>query len=304
MLSFVMKRAVHSAVSLAGVVILVFFLARLTGSPADLYLEVDATAEIREQFMRTHGLDRPVYEQFARYVSDLAQLDLGSSIRIGRPVLELIGQALPTTMMLAFFAMTIAIVIAVVVGCLAAFRPDGLFDRIATVISLASVSIPGFWLAMVCIMVFSVNLRLLPTSGIGTALHWVMPLLVLSIRPAGLLVQLVKASMVNALNAPFVRTAKAKGIEDRSIVFVHALRNAVLPVVTVAGDEAAGMINGALIVELVFNLPGIGSLLIEAIKNRDFAVIQGTVMITAAAIFMLNVVVDLIYVALDPRIRY
>jgi len=304
MLTFITKRAIHSAVSLAGVVMLVFFLARLTGNPADLYLEVDATVEIREQFMRSHGLDRPVYEQFVNYISDLAQLDFGSSIRIGRPVIEMIGQALPTTMMLACLAMTIAIVVAVTVGCLAAFRPDGVFDRIATVISLASVSIPGFWLAMVCIMVFSVHLRLLPTSGIGTASHWIMPVLVLAIRPAGLLVQLVKASMVNALDAPFIRTAKAKGIEDRSIVFIHALRNAVLPVVTVAGDEAAGMINGALIVELIFNLPGIGSLLIDAIKNRDFAVIQGTVMITAAAIFLLNVIVDLIYVGLDPRIRY
>lgn len=304
MLHFLTRRAGHSAVSLMCLIVLVFFLARLTGNPADLYLEVDATAEMRAEFMRLHGLDQPVWEQFGAYFYDLVRLDLGRSISVDRPVLSMIGQALPTTLTLAFFAMSLALTLAIVIGSFAAFRTDGLFDRVATILSFASASIPSFWLAMVAILFFAVQLRLLPTSGGGGVAHWIMPVVVLAVRPTGLLVQLVRVSMTSALTANYVQTAKARGIADTPIIFVHALRNALLPVVTVAGDEAAGMINGAIMIELVFNLPGMGSMLIQAIKTRDFALIQGTVMVTALAIFVLNLMVDLIYVALDPRIRH
>lgn len=179
-----------------------------------------------------------------------------------------------------------------------------MFDRVASLISLASASIPNFWVAIVGVLVFSVWLRVLPTSGTGTPWHWILPVTVLFIRPCGVLTQVVRSSMIAALASPYVKTAKARGVRPRVMIFGHALRNAMLPVVTIAGDQAAGMINGAVIAETVFGFPGIGKLMIDSIMFRDFAVIQAAVMITALAIFVLNILIDLIYALLDPRVRH
>ena len=170
--------------------------------------------------------------------------------------------------------MPVAIVCALVVGALAAYRPGGAFDRIASVGSLAGASAPDFWLAITGILLFAVTLGWLPTSGTGTVWHWLMPVGVLLLRPFGLLVQVVRGAMIGALSSPYVKTARAKGVRERTIIFVHALRNAMLPVITVAGDQAAGIVNGAVIVETVFGLPGVGKLMIDAIIQRDFAIIQ------------------------------
>jgi peptide/nickel transport system permease protein len=213
-------------------------------------------------------------------------------------------EAFPTTLKLALFSMTLAVLVAIVIGALAAWRPNSAFDRLATIFSLAGASLPSFWVALVGVLIFAVNLRLLPTSGTGSIRQWILPVAVLFLRPCGLLVQVVRGSMIDALSSAYVKTARAKGTATRSIIFIHALRNALLPVITVAADEAAGIINGAVIVETIFAFPGIGRLLIDSIVNRDFAVIQATIMITAAAIFALNVLIDIGYALLDPRIRY
>jgi peptide/nickel transport system permease protein len=294
----------HSLISMFGLIVLVFFLARLTGNPADIYLPIETPADVRAAFSKANGFDDPVLIQFWHFLVNLAHLDLGRSLRLDRPVLGLVLTAFPTTLLLAFFAMVFAIVVAIVSGALAAQRPNGLLDRFVNVISLTGASVPNFWLALVGVLVFAVWLRWLPTSGTGGGVYWIMPVAVLAIRPCGLIAQVVRGSMISALSSAYVKTARAKGVRRMTIVFVHALRNAMLPVITVAGDQASGMINGAVVVEVIFGFPGIGKLMIDSIQYRDFAMVQGGVIITAIAIFALNIVIDISYALLDPRIRY
>jgi peptide/nickel transport system permease protein len=301
---YIGRRTLSSAVALAGLVVLVFFLSRLTGDPAALYLPFDASLEMREAFRERHGLNDPLIVQFGRFLADLASFDFGESIRSARPALEVVLEAYPWTLTLAGLAMAVVLVSAIVIGSLAAYRPAGIFDRVSSVISLAGASAPDFWVAIVGILVFAVVLGWLPTSGVGTVWHWILPVAVLFIRPFGLILQVVRGSMIAALSSPYVKTARAKGVRERAIIFVHALRNAMLPVITVAGDQAAGMLNGAVVIETIFGVPGVGRLMIDAITQRDFAVVMATVTITALAIFLMNLLIDVAYALLDPRIRH
>ena len=303
MLGFLRKRAVGSLISLVGLIVLVFFLSRLTGDPTALFLPVDATIEMREQFRDLHGLNDPLLVQFGRYVGDLMHLDFGDSLRKARPAIEVVTEAFAWTLHLAVITMTIVTALAVVIGSLAAWR-GGLFDRIASILALIGASAPDFWIAIVAIVIFAVNLHWLPTSGTGTALHWVLPVAVLFIRPFGLILQVVRGSMISVLGSAFVKTARAKGVRARPIIFVHGLRNAMLPVITVIGDQAAAILNGAVVVETIFGFPGIGKLMIDSILLRDFSVVLAAIMVSALAIFVMNLLIDLAYAALDPRIRY
>ncbi|MDW9697572.1 ABC transporter permease subunit [Sinorhizobium meliloti] len=304
MLGYIGRRAYHSVISVIGLLTLVFFLTRLTGDPSALYLPLDSSLEARQAFARLNGLDQPIYVQFFQYLQNLMSLDFGQSLRQNRSAIEVALEAFPATLKLALVAMSLATVLAVVVGALAAARPGSLFDRIAGLVSLAGASTPDFWIAIVGILVFAVGLGMLPTSGTGTALHWIMPIVVLMLRPFGLLVQVVRGTMISALASPFIKTAHAKGMKRRKIIFGHALRNSLLPVITVAGDLATGLINGAVVVETIFGWPGIGKLMIDSIIQRDFAVVQSTILVTAIAIFIVNIAIDLLYAVLDPRIRY
>ena len=304
MIPYLTRRAVHSAFALLGLLIAVFFLARLTGDPTDLFLPTDATLADRLEFAQKHGYDRPATEQFAHFVGDVMEGNLGFSLRKQRPAIDLVLEAYPTTLKLASVTLLIGISLAIAVGALAAYRPGGLFDRMGSTFALVGASAPDFWVAITAILLFSVNLNWLPTSGTGGVLFWIMPVTVLALRPFGLLVQVVRGAMLDALASAYVKTARAKGVSESTVIFVHALRNACLAVVTVAGDLAVGLINGAVIVETVFGWPGVGKLMIDAVIQRDFAVVQASIMVTAAAIFLMNVLIDLLYVALDPRIRH
>lgn len=301
---YLARRSVHSAIALIGLVVAVFFLARLTGDPTNLFLPIDASLETRAAFAAKHGFDRPAIEQFWTFLEDVAHGDLGYSLRKQRPAMDLVLEAYPTTLKLAGVTMVIAFVLAVVVGAVAAYKPGGIFDRIGSIGSLAGASAPDFWVAITGILIFSVSLRWLPTSGIGDFPYWIMPITVLALRPFGLLVQVVRASMLGALSSAYVKTARAKGVSEHAVIFVHALRNACLSVVTVAGDLTVGLINGAVIVETVFGWPGVGKLMIDSVIQRDFPIVQAAIMVTATAIFLLNIIIDLVYVALDPRIRH
>lgn len=303
MMSFIGNRSLASAVSLIGLIILVFFLSRLTGDPTSLYLPLDASLESRENFRQLHGLNDPLIVQFGRYVLDLLRFDFGDSVRKARPALDVVLAAFPWTLMLAAIAMFLVTISAIVVGSLAAFKVGGFFDRLSSILSLIGASAPDFWIAIVAIFFFSVSLGWLPTSGTGTVWHWILPISVLFIRPFGLILQVVRGSMIAALSSAYVKTARAKGVKDRVIIFVHALRNAMLPVITVIGDQAAGMLNGAVVVETIFGFPGVGKLMIDSILQRDFSVVLASIMITATAIFVMNLLIDLAYAALDPRIR-
>ena len=304
MKQYLTKRILSSLLAIIGLFIMVFFLARLTGDPGHLYLPIDAPLEVRKEFSEKHGFNDPIYIQFSRFVIDLANGDFGDSLRKQRPAIDVVLEALPVTLSLAAVSMFIALIGAILIGSLAAYRPNGVFDRISRVVSLTAASAPDFWVAITAILIFSVSLRWLPTSGVGGLPYWIMPIGILLIRPLGLLVQVVRGSMITALSSDYVKTARAKGVREKVVIFKHGLRNGLLPVITVAGDQAAAIANGAVIVETIFGWPGIGKLMIDSILQRDFAVVQASILITAIVILSINIIIDIAYAVLDPRIRH
>jgi len=302
-LNQLLQRVLQSVLTLIGLMLVVFVLIRLTGSPVNLFLPLDASDEMREALTAQLGLDQPLGVQFGRWFADAARLDLGASLWHSRPAAEVVLEALPHTLALGAIVLTLATLGAVVVGALAAFRPHGLFDRLASAGSLMGASVPDFWIALMAVLLFAVSLHWLPTSGYGGAQYWVLPVATLVFRPFGVLVQIVRGSMIAAFTAPYIRTARAKGAQNRRVIFVHALRNALLPMVTVAGDLAAQLAGGVTVIETVFGWPGIGKLMIDAILQRDFAVLQAGILAVAAVIVLINIVIDLLYPLIDPRVR-
>ncbi|MEV0351215.1 ABC transporter permease [Nonomuraea sp. NPDC050680] len=303
MLTFLRRRVISSAIPLVVVVLGVFYLARLTGDPANLYLPLSATAEMRAEFAAWHGFDQPLLVQFGDYLAQVVRLDFGESLRTAEPAANAVLRAFPATLQLAGATMILAILGAVVVGSWAAYRPNSLADRVASFTSTTAASMPDFWFAIMGVLVFSVALGWLPTSGTESMAAWVLPVLTLLIRPFGVLVQVVRGAMVTALSAPYIKVARSKGASELRVVFGHALRNAAPPALTVAGDLAVGLVNGAVVVETIFGWPGIGKLMITSILQRDFAVLQAAVLVTAITIFALNIVIDACYALLDSRVR-
>lgn len=304
MLIFVRKRVVTSLLPLLAVLVGVFVLARLTGDPSALYLPPSATPDQHQRFAAINGFNDPIWQQLGRYIWDAAHLDLGTSLRTGDSAVGMALRAFPATLELASTTMILAVVLSTAIGSTAALKPNGIADRIASLFAMAAASIPDFWLAIVGILIFAIQLHWLPTSGVQAGyLSWVLPVLVLLMRPLGVLTQVVRGSMVAALTEPYAQTARSKGASEQQVIVHHALRNAAAPALTVAGDLAVGLINGAVVVETIFGWPGIGKLMITSILDRDFAVLQAAVLVTAVAIFMLNIVIDIVYALLDPRIR-
>ncbi|HEX2247170.1 MAG TPA: ABC transporter permease [Arthrobacter sp.] len=303
MLAYLRKRILSSALPLVAVIVGVFALARLTGNPANLYLPLNATDQMRADFTARHGLDQPLLIQMADYFGGVLRLDFGESLRTGEPAAAMALRAFPATLQLAATTMVLAIILAVIVGCWAALKPNGIADRISSFVSMAAASIPDFWLAIVGIWIFAITLGWLPTSGVGGASAWVLPIATLLLRPFGVLVQIVRGAMVSALSEPYIKLARSKGAGDVRVVTHHALRNAAAPALTVAGDLTVGLVNGAVVVETIFGWPGIGKLMIDSILQRDFAVLQAAVLLTAIAIFVLNILIDLGYALLDARVR-
>jgi peptide/nickel transport system permease protein len=303
MLTFIRRRLIASIITLAGVIVLVFFLARLTGSPVDLFFPEGASPQRIEEFNRAYGLDRPVIEQFGIFLLNALRGDFGNSIWQQRSAMAAAWGEVPMTLLLALISMTVSVLIALLLGSLAATHRFGSLDRAITFVSLMAGSIPSFWFALVGILVFAVQWRLVPTSGSGSSLAWILPVATLSLGPIGILTQVVRGAMIDVLTSGYVRNARARGFNSRRIVYRHALRNAALPIISVAGDIAAGMVNGAVIVGVVFAFPGIGKLIVGAILNRDFPVLQASVVVVGILVIVLNLIVDLIYVAVDPRVR-
>jgi peptide/nickel transport system permease protein len=304
MLQFILRRTLSGALSLAVLITLIFFFARLSGNPTDLYLPMDASEAVRNQIAEERGFNEPVLSQFVRFLTDLARGDLGESLRFARPAIDVVAEAMPTTLTLAALAIPIATLLALVLGSLAALRPDGIFDRIASGTSLAAAALPDFWLAIVGILIFAVSLRWLPTSGMGTPLHWILPVAILVFRPLGILVQVVRTSMIAVLSADYIRAAQAKGVRRATIVMRHALPNAVIPMLMVVAYQAAGILNGAIVVEVIFGLPGVGRLMLDSIVFRDFNLLQATVVVTAVAIFAVTALADVLHALIDPRINH
>lgn len=298
------RRLIQSFFVIMTVVILVFLLARLTGDPTDLYLPEFATEETRQSFREAHGLDKPVMVQLGDYLLDITHFDFGISMWHHRPAIAVAWERLPLTLELATVTIIVAMSIAFIMGSVSALYPLSIIDRVTTFISLIGVTIADFWLALVLIMTFAVRLGWFPTSGSGGLKYLVLPGITLAWRPLGRMAQVVRSSVLEQISSPYVMTARAKGLTQPAVIFRHVARNALLPVLTIAGAEFIGMANGAVIVETVFGWPGIGKLTIDAMARRDFAIIQAVVFLIAVIIVIINLFIDFCYAAIDPRIRY
>ena len=282
---------------------IVFITMRLSGDPVPLMLPPDAPIAEMNRVRAELGLDQPLPIQYIKYVASCLRGDLGTSIRFGIPTLDLVFRHLPATIELAFAALVVTIAIAMPAAVLSALHPGSIVDYVVRVTALAGQSIPGYWLGMILILVFAVQLRLLPTSGRGTLAHLLMPSVTLAAYFVALLARMTRSVLLEVLEEDYVRTARAKGLAQRAVVLRHALSNALIPVVTLLGLQVGTILGGAVITEAVFAWPGIGRLAIQAIFNRDYPLVQAIVLISAVIFVVINYCLDALYCFLDPRIR-
>jgi peptide/nickel transport system permease protein len=299
-------------VVLAGVSVLVFSLIHLvTGDPVRLALGTRYSQESYDALRERNGLDLPLVEQYFRWVGRALTGDLGVSFRSGDPVTGLIAERLPATLTLAFAAILLALLIAVPLGTLSALRPRSITDRLATVVSQIGISVPDFWLAIVLILVFAGTLGWLPSGGyvpltddpLGWLQRLILPTIAVGIVSGSVITRFVRSSVLEELGSDHVRTAQAKGLPTRQVFTWHVLRNALLPLVTVTGVQLAYLLSGVVVVEIVFSWPGLGQLALQAVEARDYPVLQGAVLLFALVFLVINLLVDLLYTRIDPRIR-
>ena len=303
MLNYIGRRVLYAVFVMIGVVTVTFFIARLTGDPVRLMLPPDATIEQEEQLRAQLGMDEPLPLQFVQYMGQVFTGDLGTSLRYRAPVLDLIVERLPATLQLAGIAMLFAIAFAMVAGVAAArYRGTPAESGIMSFVLLGQ-SMPTFAVGMVAILVFAVGLGWFPASGAGTWGHVVLPAATLGLALMANIARLLRSAMLEVLNEDYIRTARGKGVHDRRVVTWHALRNALLPVITVIGMETGTLLGGAVVTETVFGYPGVGRLIIDSISARDFPMVQGVVIILAGVFVLANLLVDITYSVLDPRIR-
>lgn len=288
---------------MTGVSLIVFFALFLTGDPAALMMPPDANRAEIEAFRHAMGFDDPLLVQYGRFVGGVLTGELGNSLRFHRPALELLFERLPATALLACVALIWSSLLGFLLGTIAALRRNSAIDFAIRVISLLGQAIPVFWLALLLIIVFALDLRWLPSSGIGRPEQLVLPSIALGAYYFSAITRLVRASLIEVLGQDYIRTARAKGISSWRIVVHHALRNALIPVITVQGMYFASLLGGALITEIIFAWPGIGRLAVDSIQTKDFPVVQAVVLFAAFVFVVMNFLVDIAYVLLNPRIR-
>lgn len=304
---YLLMRLLGAAPVLLGVSVVVFAMVRLVpGDPVDIMFSSlpPPTAEQRAALRHDMGLDLPLHEQYFQYVERAIQGDLGRSFRTKRTVREEIESRLPNTIKLTVASLGIAIVLGIAAGVLAAARRGSWLDSASMVMAIGGVSIPSFWLGLMLMLLFAVRLRWFPVAGAQTWQHVVLPAVTLGVIAAAVIARLTRSTMLEVLGQDYVRTAWAKGLRERVVVMRHALRNALIPVVTIVGLQVGGLLSGAFIVESVFAYPGIGQLAVNALATRDFPLIQGIVLLVAVIYVAVNLVVDLLYACLDPRVSY
>ncbi len=301
---FILRRIGQGILVVLGVTLVVFVATRLVGDPVKVMLPLSATAEQRAAFEHQIGLDQPITTQFVTFLGDLATLDFGESLWQRRPAMEIVFERLPNTLMLIVAGLGLAILLSLPLGALAALRPGGIADRITVFVGLLGLSVPQFWLGLLLIMLFAVNLKVLPTSGFGTPAHLILPAITLAIPSLARLVMLVRSSIIDELNQQYVRTARAKGLRFHQVLFGHAVRNTLVPFVTLAGWESISALAGyTVVVESVFAWPGLGLTAMQAIRHSDLFLLQAIVFTVAIAIVLINIALDIAYKFIDPRIK-
>ena len=301
---FILLRLLQTVIAIIGISLLIFILARASGDPTLLMISGQATAEDIVLIRQELGLDKPVPEQYWIFVKNLVRGDLGDSLLKRRPVTEMIGERIINSITLSVFSFTIGTLIATTLGVVAATRRDTWMDSAVKFLAILGQAMPIFWLGIMAIFIFSVQLRLLPTSGTGSLAHFVLPVATMAFFILPGVMRLVRSSMLDVLDSEYIKLARIKGLPEMKVIWKHALRNAMIAPLTVAGMIFANMIAGAIIVETVFSWPGVGRLSYEAVMTRDFPVIQGVTLMVAALVLLVNLLVDITYAYIDPQIKY
>ena len=303
MKKYIVRRAGYALISLFLLSVTIFVFVRVTGDPAVLLVEPGASKDDLETIRKQLGLDRPLLVQYTAFMSSLMRGDFGQSFYYRTPVLELYLSRLPNSLALAAVAMVFSLLIGIPTGVIAAVRVNGWWDSAGKIFALLGLSLPAFWVGLVLILFFSVYLGWLPSSGSGTLLHMVMPAFALGWYFAAAHMRLTRSSMLEVLGSEYVKLARLKGLPEALVISKHALKNALIPVLTLAGINLVLMVNTAVVVETVFAWPGIGRLLYEGIAFRDFPVVQATIILGGSMVVIVNFFVDLLYAVIDPRIR-
>jgi peptide/nickel transport system permease protein len=303
---YLARRILYSLVVTFGVLVFVFFMVQMVGDPVKLMLPSDVPESTYQEMREELGFNDPLPERFVREVGGWVRGDFGDSLWQRVPALPLAIDRIPKTLFLTTVTLVIAVPVALLLGVYSAIRPNSAVDRILTGVSLAGISVADFWLGMMLILVFAVNLRWLPTSGFdgfSSLKYVILPALALAFRPIGRISQVARSALVEEMKKPYILTARTKGLTEGQVVRRHALRNAMIPTLTVVGDETATFLNGAVVIETIFAWPGIGQLFIEAIKRRDLPLVSACVFAVALLTIALNLIVDLAYAGIDSRAR-
>jgi peptide/nickel transport system permease protein len=303
MLPFALGRIGRALMVLLGTSFFTFIVGHMTGDPVQLIARENATHAQKEALRHDLGLDRPVLEQYVLYVGRALQGDFGMSYRQRVSVGRLIVQRLPNTLELAGISFVLAMLLSFPLGTWAALGRNGPIDIAVTGVSMIGQVVPGFWLGLVLVILFAVKWQVLPVSGSGTFAHLILPAVTLTLPTFGRMTRLVRTGMIEVLGADYIRTARAKGLPERTVLGIHAVRNALIPLVTQAGLELGDMVGGAFIIETVFAWPGLGRMAITAVEQRDFLVVQACVLVTATGFVLINLMVDMLYAWIDPRVR-
>jgi peptide/nickel transport system permease protein len=301
---FLLRRAVQAIGIVVGVVLVTFLLLHLTGDPVGMLLPADATEAERARIVRLFGFDEPLPIQFGRFAAGALRGDFGTSIRQDEPALGLVLERLPATLELTFAAMGIAVLVAVPAGIVSAARRGTLLDQGAMLIALVGQSVPNFWLGIMLILVFAVGLGWLPPFGRGGLANLVLPAVTLSMYSMARTARLIRSGMIEVLSQDYIRTARAKGLAERPVLMRHALKNALIPAVTVLGLDVAHLLGGAVITETIFAWPGVGRLIVSAIYARDYPIVQAGVFVVAIGYTAITLLVDVAYAWLNPRVRF
>jgi len=300
---YILKRLFHSIFVLVGISLVVFIILHLTGDPAALLMPMDATPEQVAQFRQEMGFNDPIIVQYWRFFKGTLRGDFGQSFRHSQPALGLVMERMPATIQLTLAAMVIALLVAIPVGIISAIRRNSILDHIGMTGALLGQSTPVFWLGVMLILIFSVNLQWFPSSGRGEIQHLVLPAITLGMFTMARTARMMRSSMLEVLGQEYMKTAKAKGLNPGTVILKHALKNASIPVVTIIGMELGTLLGGAVITETIFAWPGVGRLAVQAIYNRDYPVVQAAVFLLASIFVLVNLVVDILYTYLDPRVK-
>jgi ABC-type dipeptide/oligopeptide/nickel transport system permease component len=300
---YVARRLAQALIVLLGISIVVFVILHLTGDPTLLMLPPDVSAEEVARFRRAMGFDDPLPVQYWRFLRGVLQGDFGTSLRHDEPALGLVFERMPATLELTAVGLGIALLLAIPAGIVSALFRNSALDYVSTVVALTGQAMPTFWLGIMLILVFAVGFQVLPSSGRGGLANLILPAVTVGLFTAARTMRLTRSALLEVLGQDYVRTARAKGVAERGVVWKHALRNASIPIITIVGLELGTLLGGAVITETIFAWPGVGRLSVQAIYNRDYPLVQASVFVLASIFVLVNLAVDLVYTYLDPRIR-